>query len=74
LASDALLFYVFAAVTVIGSLVVVSQRNPVYSLLSLVGAFFGLCGLYVLARSASSSRWCRSSSMPARSWCCSCSS
>jgi NADH-quinone oxidoreductase subunit J len=48
LASDALLFYVFAAVTVIGSLVVVSQRNPVYSLLSLVGAFFGLCGLYVL--------------------------
>ena len=48
MASDALLFYVFAAVTVIGSLVVVSQRNPVYSLLSLVGAFFGLCGLYVL--------------------------
>ena len=48
LASDALLFYVFAAVTVIGSLVVVSQNNPVYSLLSLVGAFFGLCGLYVL--------------------------
>ena len=38
----------FAAVTVIGSLVVVSQKNPVYSLLSLVGAFFGLCGLYVL--------------------------
>jgi NADH-quinone oxidoreductase subunit J len=48
LASDALLFYLFAAVTVIGALVVVSQRNPVYSLLSLVGAFFGLCGLYVL--------------------------
>ena len=48
MASDALLFYIFAEVTVIGSLVVVSQRNPVYSLLSLVGAFFGLCGLYVL--------------------------
>ena len=48
MASDAFLFYVFAAVTVIGSLVVVSQRNPVYSLLSLVGAFFGLCGLYIL--------------------------
>ena len=48
MASDALLFYVFAAVTVLGALVVVTQRNPVYSLLSLVGAFFGLCGLYVL--------------------------
>ena len=43
-----MLFYAFAAVTVIGSLIVVSQRNPVYSLMSLVGAFFGLCGLYVL--------------------------
>jgi NADH-quinone oxidoreductase subunit J len=26
----------------------VAQRNPVYSLVSLVGSFFGLCGLYVL--------------------------
>jgi NADH-quinone oxidoreductase subunit J len=48
LASDALLFYVFAAVTVLGSLAVVVQKNPVYSLVSLVGAFFGLSGLYVL--------------------------
>ena len=48
MASDALLFYAFAAVTVIGSLIVVTQKNPVYSLVSLVGAFFGLCGLYVL--------------------------
>ena len=52
LASDALLFYAFAAVTVIGSLVVVSQKNPVYSLLSLVGAFFGLCRPLRAARSA----------------------
>jgi NADH-quinone oxidoreductase subunit J len=43
-----LLFYIFAAVTVAGALVVVTQRNPVYSLVSLVGSFFGLCGLYVL--------------------------
>ncbi len=43
-----MLFYAFAAVTVIGSLIVVTQKNPVYSLVSLVGAFFGLCGLYVL--------------------------
>jgi NADH-quinone oxidoreductase subunit J len=48
LASDALLFYVLAAVTVIGAIIVVAQRNPVYSLISLVGSFFGLCGLYVL--------------------------
>lgn len=48
MASDALLFYVFAAVTVIGSLLVVTQKNPVYSVLSLIAAFFGLAGLYVL--------------------------
>ena len=48
MASDALLFYVFAAVSVIGSLLVVSQKNPVYSVLALIGAFFGLSGLYVL--------------------------
>jgi NADH-quinone oxidoreductase subunit J len=48
MASDALLFYAFAAVSVIGALLVVAQRNPVYSLVSLVGSFFGLCGLYVL--------------------------
>jgi NADH-quinone oxidoreductase subunit J len=47
-ATDALLFYGFAAVTVLGALAVVTQRNPVYSLVSLVGSFFGLCGLYVL--------------------------
>ena len=46
--SDALFFYAFAAVTVIGSLLVVLQKNPVYSVLSLIAAFFGLAGLYVL--------------------------
>jgi NADH-quinone oxidoreductase subunit J len=46
--SDALLFYAFAAAAVIGAMLVVAQRNPVYSLVSLVGSFFGLCGLYVL--------------------------
>lgn len=48
MASDALLFYAFAAVTVIGALLVVSQKNPVYSVLSLILSFFGLAGLYVL--------------------------
>src|SRR5215210_2533344 len=46
--SDALLFYAFAALAVVGAMLVVAQRNPVYSLVSLVGSFFGLCGLYVL--------------------------
>ena len=45
--SDALLFYAFAAVAVIGSLLVVLQKNPVYSVLSIIAAFFGLAGLYV---------------------------
>lgn len=43
-----MLFYSFAAVTVIGALLVVSQKNPVYSVLSLIMGFFGLSGLYVL--------------------------
>jgi NADH-quinone oxidoreductase subunit J len=43
-----LVFYAFAAVAVLGSLVVILQRNPIYSVLSLIGAFFGLSGLYVL--------------------------
>jgi NADH-quinone oxidoreductase subunit J len=33
---------------VIGSLLVIVQRNPMYSVLSLIGAFFGLSGLYVV--------------------------
>jgi NADH-quinone oxidoreductase subunit J len=48
LASDALLFYAFAAVSVVGSLLVVLQKNPVYSVLAIIGSFFGLAGLYVL--------------------------
>jgi NADH-quinone oxidoreductase subunit J len=48
LASDLLLFYLFAAVTVAGSLAVIGQRNPVYSVMAIVGAFCGLSGLYVL--------------------------
>jgi NADH-quinone oxidoreductase subunit J len=48
LGSDALLFYLFATVTVAGALMVVTQKNPVYSVLSLIAAFFGLAGLYVL--------------------------
>jgi len=48
LATEQLLFYAFAGVTVLGSLAVIGQRNPIYSVLALIGAFFGLSGLYVL--------------------------
>jgi NADH-quinone oxidoreductase subunit J len=47
LGSEAL-FYVFAGAAVLGSLLVVTQKNPVYSVLALIGSFFGLSGLYVL--------------------------
>jgi NADH-quinone oxidoreductase subunit J len=48
LGSEQWLFYAFAAVTVLGALAVVGQRNPIYSVLALIGSFFGLSGLYVL--------------------------
>jgi NADH-quinone oxidoreductase subunit J len=48
LASDQLLFYLFAASAVVGSLLGVGQRNPIYSVLAIIGSFFGLAGLYVL--------------------------
>jgi NADH-quinone oxidoreductase subunit J len=51
LAFDQLLFYIFAALALGGSLGVVAQRNPVYSVVSLIVAFFGLSGLYVLLES-----------------------
>lgn len=43
-----MLFYLFAAAAVGGALLVVSQPNPVYSVLAIIGSFFGLAGLYVL--------------------------
>ncbi len=48
MAFDLLIFYVFAAITVGGALLVVGQRNPVYSVMAIVGSFCGLSGLYVL--------------------------
>jgi NADH-quinone oxidoreductase subunit J len=46
--TEQLLFYAFAGVSVLGSLFVVGQKNPIYSVLALILAFFGLSGLYVL--------------------------
>src|SRR5437867_5611495 len=43
-----LLFYLFAGVAVVASLLVVAQRNPIYSVLLLIASFAALSGLYVL--------------------------
>jgi NADH-quinone oxidoreductase subunit J len=48
LGSEALLFYLFGGITVVASLLVIAQRNPIYSVLLLIGSFGGLSGLYVL--------------------------
>jgi NADH-quinone oxidoreductase subunit J len=45
---DALYFWVFAATAVVASLLVVGQRNPMYSVLLLIVSFAALSGLYVL--------------------------
>ncbi|RMG64150.1 MAG: NADH-quinone oxidoreductase subunit J [Calditrichaeota bacterium] len=42
------LFYIFAAIATAGAIMVVAQRNPVYSALYLVLTLFALAGEYVL--------------------------
>ncbi len=44
---DAVLFYLFAALAIGASLAVVGQRNPMYSVLMLIGSFIALAGLYI---------------------------
>jgi len=45
---DALLFWILAAAAVGTSVLVVGQRNPMYSVLLLIASFAALAGLYVL--------------------------
>ena len=45
--TETLAFYVFAAIAVIASLLVIAQRNPIYSVLLLIASFGALSGLYV---------------------------
>jgi NADH-quinone oxidoreductase subunit J len=45
---QALSFYVFAAVAVVSGVLVVANRNPVYSVLFLILTFFNAAGLFVL--------------------------
>src|SRR4029078_9509639 len=43
-----LFFYLFAAVAVLASLLVIAQRNPIHSVMFLIASFGALSGLYVL--------------------------
>jgi NADH-quinone oxidoreductase subunit J len=43
-----MLFYFFGALAIIASLLVIAQRNPVYSVLLLIASFGALSGLYIL--------------------------
>jgi NADH-quinone oxidoreductase subunit J len=40
-------FYLFAALAVVASLLVIGQRNPMYSVLLLIASFAALSGLYI---------------------------
>lgn len=44
---DGVLFYLFAALAIFASIGVVGQRNPMYSVLLLIGSFVALAGLYI---------------------------
>jgi len=48
LAPETLLFYALGAVAVAASLLVVGQRNPMYSVMLLIVSFLALAGLYIL--------------------------
>ena len=45
---DALYFWILATTTVVASVLVVGQRNPMYSVVLLIVSFCALSGLYVL--------------------------
>jgi NADH-quinone oxidoreductase subunit J len=42
------MFYLFSAVAIVASLLVIAQRNPIHSVLLLILSFGALSGLYVL--------------------------
>src|SRR6056300_1839594 len=45
---ESLFFYLFASITCLAGLMVISSRNPVHSVLFLILAFFNAAGLFVL--------------------------
>ena len=48
MALNAVFFYLFGALAVGASLLVIGQRNPIYSVLLLITSFGALSGLYIL--------------------------
>jgi NADH-quinone oxidoreductase subunit J len=44
---ETILFYLLSGVTIIASLFVIGQRNPMYSIMLLIASFGGLSGLYI---------------------------
>src|SRR5487761_2799261 len=44
-----ILFYVFAVILLVSAAMVVSARNPVHSVLFLIGAFFNAAALFLIA-------------------------
>ena len=46
--TELLLFYLFAAVAVVASVLVVGQRNPMHSVLLLIVSFAALAAIYLL--------------------------
>ena len=44
---ETITFYLFAALAVVASLLVIGQRNPMYSVLLLIASFGALSGLYI---------------------------
>jgi NADH-quinone oxidoreductase subunit J len=45
---ETLSFYALAALSVVASVLVIGQRNPMYSVMMLIASFAGLAGLYIL--------------------------
>ena len=45
---ETLLFYLLAGMAVLSSALVIGQRNPMYSVMMLIGSFLGLAGLYIM--------------------------
>jgi NADH-quinone oxidoreductase subunit J len=44
---ETLLFYLFSGVAIVASLLVIGQRNPMYSIMLLITSFGALSGLYI---------------------------
>ena len=65
-------FYLFAGMLIASAVMVIASRNPVHSVLFLILAFVNAAGLFVLL-GAEFLAMILSSSMSARSRCCSCS-